>query len=448
MLRRDFLKIITGGLGLLEFNIPIFHKKPLYAKTTKNVQFTLFRAINASPDKNLTKVIEMIGGIEKIIGSDDVVIIKPNVQWWNQGASNISALKAFVDIIMNRPGGFHGEVVIAENCHRGSIPWKSQYSGWAHRFEWNSGLQSINNMNDLSTHLKKLYGEQFSVCHWIDVSEGNKRVFGPGKETGYVYCDGSGGVPLISYVNRLSGDDYRAVIMSYPIFKTDKGTIVDFKNGIWERGAYTGQPLRFINFAPLNHHSLYCGATGVIKNYLGISDLSNGPDPANGGRLTNNYYNFHSFAFNKWEHGPKPGMLGGEVGVFMNNIRKADLNIVTAEWIGLASRTEPPIAHTRAILACKDPVALDYHITKYLLYPNSRSSIHNPDDKNSPLHQYLVECAKVGGGIFDEKYVKIKSFDFNSKTLQDDNNLVVISEKKWGSNFKSIMKYLVLRFLK
>ena len=62
--------------------------------------------------------------------------------------------------------------------------------------------------------------------------------------------------------------------------------------------------------------------------------------------------------------GPKAGMLGAEVGVFMKTIRKADLNITTAEWIGISSRVDPPIAHTRALLASTDPVALDYHAYK------------------------------------------------------------------------------------
>jgi hypothetical protein len=355
-------------------------------------------------------------------------------------------LKALVDLIMNRPGGFNGEVILAENCHRGPEPWKSLHSGWASRFEWNSDLKDIKNVNGLCARLKELYAKQFSICHWIDVGAGNKRVFGPGDGTGYVYCDGSGGVPLISFDNGAKGEDYRAVIMSYPVFKTDKGTIVDLKNGIWEKGAYTGQPLRFINFAALNHHSTYCAVTGALKNYLGVSDLTGGPDPHNGGQLTDGYYNFHSFPFNKWSPGTVPGMLGGEIGVFLNTIRRADLNIISAEWVGLASRTLPPMAHTRAVLACTDPVALDYHATKYLLYPNSRISIHNPDDKQSPVHQYLVACEKEGGGLFDETHVGINSYDMQTKEVREHGDLRVTGKKMWGSDVKTIMKYLFLRY--
>ncbi|MEF9427325.1 MAG: hypothetical protein L0956_09215, partial [Candidatus Mariimomonas ferrooxydans] len=131
---------------------------------------------------------------------------------------------------------------------------------------------------------------------------------------------------LITCDNGLHGERYRATIMTYPVFSTDRGTIIDFKNGIWERGVYTGQPLSFINFAALNHHSTFSGATSAVKNYLGVTDLSGGPDPHNGGLLTGNYYNFHSFPFDKWAPGPEPGMLGAEISTFMKTIRKADLN--------------------------------------------------------------------------------------------------------------------------
>jgi len=444
--RREFLKKTIIAIGAISLYSLLSNDTPAYSKVTERADCTLYRAVNGSPDKNLKKIIELMGGIKKIVGTDDVVVIKPNAQWWNHGATNLSALKTLVDSIMNYPGGFYGEVVIAENCHRGSMPWNSSHSGWASRFEWNSDLQDINNMNDLSVHLKQCYGEKFSTCHWTNVSEGNKRVYGPEDGTGYVFCDGTGGVPLICLDNGANGDDYRAVIMSYPIFQTDKGTVVDFKNGIWEKGKYTEKPLRFINFAALNHHSTYCGVTSAIKNYLGISDLSGGPDPYAEGYLTGSYYNFHSFPFNEWAPGPVPGMLGSEIGFFMNSIRKADMNITTAEWIGIVSRTEPPIVNTRAVLGCKDPVALDYHASKYILYPNSGLEIHNPDDMNSPTHQYLVKCSEQGGGILNERYVDVKSYDFDTKAFQDDSDLIVVSRKKWEFSLRNFMKYFTLKY--
>ncbi len=340
---KKILKLIGSFLLIIVVIIVgfiIFTKPSSPHKITIGSQSIIYRSLNGTPSENLTKVIELMGGIDKIIGENDVVVIKPNVQWWNHGATNLSALKTLVDLIMNRPSGFYGEVVIAENCHHGSEPWTDETTGWIRIFERNSDIKGINNFNDLTNHLKKTYGNRYSTIHWIDVAHGEKRVFSPADGTGYVYCDGTGGVPMISMDNGETGDDFREVIMTYPIFKTDKGTIIDLKNGIWKEGVYTEQPLRFINFATINHHSHYVGATGAVKNYFGVVDISGG----GWGKLADKYNNFHSFAYNEWDFGPVPGIMGAEVAMFMNTIRKADLNIIAAEWVGLASRTEPPVS--------------------------------------------------------------------------------------------------------
>jgi len=407
---------------------------------------TLYRAINGSAAENLRKVVAMLGGMETVTGPDDVVVIKPNVQWWNQGAPNLAAVTALVDLAMNRRGGFRGEVVIAENCHRGPAPWKSGSSGWTRSFVRNADQPASGTMNEVCGILKKKYGRRFTACHWIDVGAGGRRVYGPQDGPGYVYCDGTGGVPLITCTNGAGNGNYRATIMSYPVFTTDAGTVVDFKNGIWSGGCYTGRPLRFINVAALNHHSAYCGVSGAVKNYLGISDLSGGPDPRRGGKITGAYYNFHSFPFDKWSHGPVPGMLGAETGVFMNTIRKADLNIMTAEWVGLVSRTEAPVARTRAVLAASDPVALDYHAAKYVLYPNSGIPVHNPDDPGRPLHHCLKTCAEATGCLFDERLVKVQSFNAASKMLQRK-DLPLYAETVWGTDMLPILKYFCFRLL-
>lgn len=406
----------------------------------------LFRVVNGTPRQNMKKLIELMGGIETLIGQDDIVIIKPNLQWRNQSAPNLLALKTFIDLIIQRSGGFTGEVVIMENVHRGAQPWRSAGTAWAYQFDRNADLDDIKNMSELGDELKNQYGERFSVCHLIDVKDGGKRVYHPSQGAGYVYCDGSNGVPLLDFNNGLKEDKFRSTIMTYPILETDRGTIVDFKNGVWEKDHYTNQPLKFINFAAINHHSKWCGISSAIKNYLGISDLSGGPDPANDGKLTEKYYNFHSFPFDKWAPGPRPGMLGAEVGYFMHTIRKADLNITTAEWVGLVSRTDPPVARTRAILASTDPVVLDYHATKYILYPNSKIWFHRPGTENSPTHQYLKACAEQGVGTFDEHYVQVKSYDLKTNTYQSDDQLPVKGDFDWGGSAKLMLKYFLLRY--
>jgi hypothetical protein len=442
--RRQFIRNSAAAIGVSILWPRRLRAVQIPPKVTEGVQAEVFRAVNGSPQANTEKVIDLMGGIHRLIGLDDVVLIKPNVQWWNQGAPNLAAAKSLVDLVMNRPGGFTGEVVLAENCHLGDSPW--QHAGWAKPFERNTECPGVQNYNDLCRLLKNTYSERFSAIHWINVKSGGKRVSGPSEGPGYVFCDGTLGVPLLDFDNGLSGSHYRAVIMTYPIFQTDRGTLVDFKHGIWDKGGYTSRPLKFFNLVGINHHSVWCGVTGAVKNYLGVSDLSGGPDPYNDGKLNEKYYNFHSFPFDEWAAGPKPGMIGAEIAVFLNTVRKADLNIATAEWVGLASRTLPPVAHTRTVLASRDPVAIDYHASKYILYPNSGIEHHNPDFEAGAFHQYLKECADRGGGVIDERNVRITSYDLKRGAIQQDHELVVTGEKTWGHDPRTILKYLYMRY--
>lgn len=465
--RRGFIKRILTACGLLMLGPPVMTScsggssgsdgasptdpvpDPAPDPTpdpTPPLEGSLFRAVNGDPAGNMTKVVELMGGIGQIAGPDDLVIIKPNVQWWNQGAPNLLALKTFVSLILDRPEAINAEVVIAENCHRGPVPEQSEIAGWSQTFSINSDLPGIRNFNDLCALLKQEYRERFSVCHWINVESGGQRIHSPADGPGYIYCDGTGGTPLLKQENGAQGVNRRATIMTYPVFLTDRGTLVDFKDGVWDKGRYTDQPVKFINFAALNHHSHYCGMTSAVKNYLGITDLSGGADPHDGGKLTDTYYNFHSFPFDGWADGPVPGMLGAQIGTFMTTIRRADLNITTAEWIGLGSRVDPPVSRTRAVLASRDAVALDCHSAKYILYPNSQIAVHNPDDPNSPVGQYLNACAENGGGVFGESTANIRSWDFTAGRLQTPDEFVQIGEKKWGFAAKPLLKYMLFRY--
>ena len=140
--------------------------------------------------------------------------------------------------------------------------------------------------------------------------------------------------------------------------------------------------------------------TSAVKNYLGVCDLSGGSDPSSDARPVPGYQNFHSFAFDGNRKGPRPGMLGTAIGTFLKTVRRPFLNITTAEVCGLASRLEPPVAKARAVLASTDPVALDYHAAKRVLHVNSRISVHDPEDPDSPTSQYLRNCAIEGELLF------------------------------------------------
>lgn len=84
---------------VIGYKIPVKYKST--RKITKDLQTSVFWVINGSPSENLSKLIKLLGSIEKIIVEDDVVVIKPKVQWWNHGATNLCTLKTIIDLIIN-----------------------------------------------------------------------------------------------------------------------------------------------------------------------------------------------------------------------------------------------------------------------------------------------------------------------------------------------------------
>ena len=386
----------------------------------------VYIAKNASPEENMRKVIEMMGGIEKIVGINDIVILKPNAQWWNQGRTNLAAMKGFMDIVLNIPK-FKGEIIIGENQHfmDESLPdnEKDNVRGWTRFSEVNGYIDGVNhNLNTLIELYQNKGHKNVTKYYWRDGGpkpdgmwgNGEKGgiVDGPWNEDGYVWSD-------IDYeFSILFGLKKWKVKMSYPIFTSSySGITIDFKNGAYKRdgnggGRYLSEkPVTFINFAALNTHGSDTGIISSIKNYMGITDLSCGAPGLN----PDNYYNVHHCGGKHFQYAK-----AGPIGYFIKKIRKADLNIVTAEWVGYGSRTDINLAsRERTILASTDPVALDYYGAKHIVFPlgGPNSEYHNPDESNSPVKKFLSLAMKtIGEGNMDDTQIISHRYDFNAQT--------------------------------
>ena len=86
--RRYFIQKIIALLGAVVFKGYTESPVPIKRKDSMNAKVSLYRCSNGKSSENMAKVIEMMGGIGQLFDPDDVIVIKPNVQWWNQGASN------------------------------------------------------------------------------------------------------------------------------------------------------------------------------------------------------------------------------------------------------------------------------------------------------------------------------------------------------------------------
>ncbi len=387
----------------------------------------IYESKNGTPEQNMAKVLEMLGGIETLIGKDDIVIIKPNGQKIRHNMTNTNTMLEFINQVLSIPG-FAGEVIIAENHHLhpdSAAGWTTDYKNGDY------------NLNELIAYFNDRGVKNITKYHWRDAGtvpnavvkdgERGKIVTGPDEGDGYVWSDEE-----YSYQGCKTK-------MTYPIFTSSySGVTIDFKNGAWKDGKYTQQPVKFINMSALRNHS-NAGVTATVKNYLGVVDLTCGYH----GLEPPGYYNFHyiavdwpsisilrkamkSFITSKLAKkqkiirkvagfvGPQNGAIGGAVGHFIKTIRKADLNIITAEYAGHEGRHKQP-GHTKTVLASTDPVALDYYAGKYLLYPlgGERAEYNNPDNMRGTFRKYLELCCAEGVGTLNEAEMIVHKFDFD-----------------------------------
>jgi hypothetical protein len=81
--RKGFLKT----LGVIAAIPVLSHKSRWFNFFTpaENQMVDLYVARNGSPVWNVSKAIELAGGIQRFVDADDIVVLKPNGQWPNQG---------------------------------------------------------------------------------------------------------------------------------------------------------------------------------------------------------------------------------------------------------------------------------------------------------------------------------------------------------------------------
>lgn len=406
---------------------------PVLSRTKDEEHSGIFESINGSPEENIHVVIDMMGGIERFIGKEDIVVIKPNGQWYGHAMTNTNTIKGFIDLILGA-GHFKGEIIIAENHHY--LPHNG--CGWT-----TSQRNGDFNLNELVTYYQEKGYPNVTKYHWRDGGPDHAPVQNKAYGCGVVKTPEEGD----GYVWSEDAYEYNGlkVIMSYPIFTSHySGRRIDFKNGVWEKGGYSDAPVKFINVSGLNHHG-NTGITAAIKNYLGVIDMTCGFSGDN----PEGHFNFHYIGFT-WPSnpflrdalkkliksrmprmirltrravnfiGPVNGAMGGACGYFMKKIRKADLNIIAAEYVGHESRWRNAI-QLKAVLSSTDPVALDYYASKYVLLPlgGKKRASHDPDKPKITLHKCLHECHKQGIGTLDEKRMIKKKYDFKNKAFKE-----------------------------
>ncbi len=394
MTRREFLRHYGIAASAITFS-PFFMERFAAASATMANSIRVYKVKNGDSFQNTAKLWEMLDAPAKYIGASDIVVIKGNAQWPNQGYTHTGCIKGIIDKILAIPG-FSGEILICDNTTTGGSP-----GAWG--FDATVGSRVHNwpdhNWNSLAAQYqangKPVAAKQWTQGPWRNVSFPSFSGWNPAERDGWSRS-------FFSY-------NGRPTYLSYPVFQSPltPGRMIDLKNGVWENYKYTGRKVKAIFMPTLNNHGVgvedYAGVTSAIKSFFGATEVSVTED------LTwNGYYHIHSSSYTQGS-----AYSAGElVGRFINTMYAPVLYITAAMWTGWHSRTEQAAA-TNTVLACENPVSLDYISCRDVISPYA--SWLNPDQNNNTRRQ-MLGCGSQGIGTLDPQRIEVITYDFNSPT--------------------------------
>lgn len=376
---RAYLPFVSGGPGTLHH---------------------VYVARNGTPVTNVQNVIALAGGIERFIDYDDVVVLKPNGQWPNQGYTHTLCMKALIDVILNRPGGFSGEIMIIEHVHRDPPP--AQDNALNSNYCWN-----------MSTSYRQRNWPDMNYFELVDDYH-NHSV--PNITAIPLYDSGKGDFVAVSGPADLEANQHgwvrttytapangRTARLSHPILLSSySGKLIDLEKGVWHDGGYNGQKVKLIFLPTLNNHASldyedYAGPTSALRCHLGIVDFT-GPG----------YYNLHGVGYNSPVN---PRAMGETVGHLITHILKPTFYMTCAEWTGYGGRTGSSATQTETVGLCADPVTLDYWMCKHVMLPCRPSQTFMNPDNDRNLRKALVGCRSQGVGTIDESAMVVHQVD-------------------------------------
>jgi hypothetical protein len=402
--RRDFLRYSGVASSALTFS-PFFLERLTAMAAAVPPLTTVYKVMNgADCFQNIAKLWQLLGGPAQYIGATDIVVIKGNAQWPNQGYTHTGCIKAVIDAILAIPG-FSGEVLICDNIQGGGggsgtygfdVPSSSRTNNWP-TMNWTQLAASYQSQ-----------GQPVALVQWQNDSTWRS----PQSLPSFSVWNPAGGNGWTRYFLNYNG---RNTYLSYPVFQSPltPGRMIDMKNGVWENGSYTGRKVKAIFMPTLNNHSYsggsqdYAGITSAIKSFFGATEIFHGAPYISDDYVWNGYYAIHTSSFTQ-----NDALAAGTlVGDFINNLYAPVLYITAAIYSGWFNRTATNgAAYTNTVLACTNPVTLDYVACRDVISPYA--AWLNPDQNNNTRNQ-IVGCNSQGIGTIDPSMIEIVTYDFN-----------------------------------
>jgi hypothetical protein len=412
MNRRSFLR--RFGIASSALTISPFVLERMSAVCQAAGSLTqVYKVQNGTYAQNIAKVLELLGGISAFVNPTDVVVIKANSQWPNQGYTHTGCIKAVIDQILLLPG-FSGEILICDNFQAGNNQGSNSLG-----FDASPANRTNNwpdyNWDDLATSYRNA-GKPVATVKW---------------QTDANWRTPTLPLPSWSLWNPASGNGWSRyffnwngspIYLSYPVFASPltANRMIDMKNGVWENGSYTGRRGRTIVMPTLNNHDYTggredeAGLTSAIKSFFGATEIYH--DSVQGDNTVwNGYYSLHSASISV----NAAAIAGQLVGVFLNQLYSPVLYITPAIYSGWYNRFNADgAAQTNTVLACTNPVSLDYIAGRDVISKvgNPKPTWLDPGTRNNHTWLQIQGCNSQGIGTADPAQMNLVTYDFNHPT--------------------------------
>ncbi len=295
-----------------------------------------------------------------VVPADAVVILKINNQWGGCGSgtgygrlsTNTDLLKGVIWKILQHPDGFSGEVVVADNAQPissnqwGAIP---------------ANAEDQNQTYDAVVQAFVSQGHPVSLADWTALNA-NLIDAGAIDAAGYAgeYASGDVSDGYVILGEPAGSGAVGPRRLSYPKFQTQAGNRISLRHGLWNGAAYDADRVRLINFPVLKKHCM-AGCTAAWKNLVGFISCAEEASRFGG------WDEMHGFF---WDYVPVTPASYGLLGRQMGAVRNPDLHILDAIWVATQDNFSSDAAvRLNALLASRDPFALDWYASEYLLRP-------------------------------------------------------------------------------
>lgn len=202
-----------------------------------------------------------------IVGSDDIVIIKPSFQWDFRNTTSTDRIKGVIWQILNHPDGFTGEILVGDNT------------------QWASTGEDDNNSEDTNQSILDVINTFYSKGYPVYLFEWKNIMNNVVTE----YSDGD-------YNDGYPYDP--ASKITYPKFQSPLGNhYISLRYGIWDttNQTYNHDRLCIIDFPVLKAHG-WTGATLAIKNWIGVLTVAYQDERYGGGDAMHFDYFFSEYA--------------------------------------------------------------------------------------------------------------------------------------------------------